>query len=109
MNTLNRQTTATTIRKGIKTIGYYVNCFLVCAFIIGMLLVSGYLDTHYTFKGSVVEIEDDLVVVEDFGGDLWEVYADGYQVGDNVKVYVDDNGTSTYNDDEIVDLKRLDN
>lgn len=109
MNTLNRQTTTTTIRKGIKTIAYYINCFLVCAFIIGLFLIGSYVDTHYTFNGSVVEIEDDLVVVEDFGGNQWGVYADGFQVGDNVKVYVDDNGTSTYNDDEIIDLKRLDN
>jgi hypothetical protein len=89
----------------IHCVGY----ILVCAFVTGMFLVSGYLDTHYSFKGSVVEIENDIVVVEDFGGYQWEVYADGYQVGDNVKVYVDANGTSTYDDDKIVDLKRLDN
>ena len=111
MNTLDRQTVTTTIRKRIKTSGvaYCVNCFLVFAFVTGMFLVSGYLDTHYSFNGSVVEIENDIVVVEDFGGHQWEAYADGYQVGDNVKVYVDDNGTSTYDDDKIVDLKRLDN
>lgn len=111
MNTLDRQTVATTIRKRIKTseVAYCVSCFLIFAFVTGMFLVSGYLDTHYSFKGSVVEIENDIVVVEDFGGHQWEVYADGYQVGDNVKVYVDDNGTSTYDDDKIVNLKRLDN
>jgi len=89
----------------IHCVGY----ILVCAFITGLFLIGGYIDTHYSFKGSVVEVAEDIVVVEDFGGHQWEVYADGYQVGDNVKVYVDDNGTSTYDDDEIIDLKRLDN
>jgi len=111
MNTININTIITAIRREFRRseVFHCIVDLFVCFFIIGLFLIGGYIDTHYSFKGSVVEVAEDIVVVEDFGGHQWEVYADGYQVGDNVKVYVDDNGTSTYDDDKIVDLKRLDN
>ena len=64
-------------------------------------LVGNY-EHHYTRNAEVVEVSDDLIVVEDTCGFEWELYGDGYEVGQQVKMKMFTNYThDTIFDDEI--------
>lgn len=87
--------------KGVKTIAALLLvtiCFCFCS----------YAETHYTRKGIVVEIKDNLVTVEDECGYLWDFEDDGYCIGDRVKLIMDTNHTdSDIFDDKIIDVKEI--
>ena len=64
-------------------------------------LVGNY-EHHYTRDAEVIEVDDDLIVVEDNCGYLWEFYGNGYEVGQQVKMKMFTNYThDTIFDDEI--------
>ena len=64
-------------------------------------LVGNY-EHHYTREAEVVEVSDDLIVVEDNCGYLWEFYGNNYEVGQQVKMKMFTNYThDTIFDDEI--------
>ena len=64
-------------------------------------LVGNY-EHHYTREAEVVEVSDDLIVVEDNCGYLWEFYGNDYEVGQQVKMKMFTNYThDTIFDDEI--------
>ena len=64
-------------------------------------LVGNY-EHHYTREAEVVEVSDDLIVVEDNCGYLWEFYGNDYEVGQQVKMKMFTNYThDTVFDDEI--------
>ena len=64
-------------------------------------LVGNY-EHHYTREAEVIEVSDDLIVVEDNCGYLWEFYGNGYEVGQQVKMKMFTNYThDTIFDDEI--------
>ena len=48
-------------------------------------LVGNY-EHHYTRGAEVVEVSDDLIVVEDNCGYLWEFYGNDYEVGQQVEM-----------------------
>ena len=64
--------------------------------------IVGNYEHHYTREAEVVEVNDELVVVEDNCGYLWEFYGDDYEVGQQVKMKMFTNYThDTIFDDEI--------
>jgi len=56
----------------------------------------------YTQPATVVEVTDNIVTVEDASGNLWDVYADNYEVGQSVTMAVCDNGTEQVEDNEVI-------
>lgn len=74
---------------------------VLLVFIASLGIVGNY-ENHYTRKATVIEVNDDLVVVEDNCGYLWEFYGSGYEVGQQVKMKMFTNYTdNTIFDDEI--------
>lgn len=66
----------------------------------------GYWETHYNRDATVVSVQGQLVTVEDKIGMLWDFYADGYKVGDEVRMLMDNNTTDNIiTDDTIEDVK----
>lgn len=62
----------------------------------------------YAMTTKVVELdrENDVVVCEDFNGNLWEFYGcEDWQIDDIASLLMDDNGTPTIYDDEIVSAR----
>ena len=87
------------MKKYNKIIVGFVMFLLV--FIVLPGLVGNY-EHHYTREAKVVEVSDDLVVVEDNCGYVWEFYGNGYEVGQQVKMKMFTNYThDTIFDDEI--------
>lgn len=88
----------------------------VFEFILGMVIITvvffvipgiaGYIENHYWRDAQVVEIENENVVMEDRIGHIWVFEGDGFEVGDNVKMYMFNNYTdSIITDDEIIKIK----
>ena len=62
----------------------------------------------YALTTKVVELdhENDVVVCEDFNGNLWEFYGcEDWQINDVASLLMNDNGTPTIYDDEIVSAR----
>lgn len=74
--------------------------------IIALFCLCSFIETHYYRNGEVISVSGQLVEVEDFAGLTWEFYADGFRVGDEVRMLMDTNCTdNTVYDDEIVNVK----
>lgn len=76
--------------------------FGLCGVLMNQLLNPA---NTYAMTCEVVELdrENDLVVCEDFNGNLWEFYGcEDWQIDDIASLLMDDNGTPTIYDDEIV-------
>lgn len=69
--------------------------------------VVGYYETHYSIDAEVIENSKGIITFEDKRGEIWEYQTTAdFNVGDNVKLYMDTNGTNnTYYDDIIVNFK----
>lgn len=71
--------------------------------------IGGYIETHYTREAKVVSIENEIIVVEDKIGMLWEFEGDSFEINDDVKMKMFNNYTDeTIKDDEIISIKRVD-
>ena len=79
--------------------------FGLCGVLMNQLLNSA--DTYaLTTKVVKLDRENDVVVCEDFNGNLWEFYGcEDWQIDDIASLLMDDNGTSTIYDDEIVNAR----
>jgi hypothetical protein len=78
--------------------------------ILGLLVASGYLDTHYDTVAEVLSVDDTETLFVDGAGYVWGVYDTDFRKGEFVRLYFDNNTTDyTRNDDKIVKVKRLDN
>jgi len=79
-----------------------VGCAVCLLFIVCFVWFS-YIESHYTRKGEIVELDEcmDIVVIEDTTGNLWECFDDTekFNVGDKVIVKMFTN----YTDDKIED------
>lgn len=66
------------------------------------------LTSHYSLKGTVVYVEDNVVTVMDKYGDFWEFEGTGFEVDDKVKMKMFDNYTeNTILDDEVQKVKKI--
>lgn len=84
------------VRKEVKFVG-------VVALLVLLGLMVNALQS-YSIKGTVVEVNFDEVIIEDVTGELWKVFADDLEVGDEVMLKMNDKGTTNRTDDEVKDL-----
>ena len=90
----------------IEKIKEFISGMSIIGFIIGALLIGGYIDTHYTREATIVDVvSDEVVVIDEFGNES-SFIGDGYKVNDNVTLVIYNNTTmNTTVDDEIIDIK----
>ena len=71
--------------------------------------IAGNIETHYTMTGIVTDIEkNNVVIVEDTTGNIWAIHAEGHAIGENVKIYFDNNFTENDREDDIIEnIKRI--
>lgn len=85
-----------------------IRCAAIAVAVVVMLLVVGrvgYWQTHYYRTGIVVSVEDGIVAVEDTTGNVWEVEADGYAEGEQVRMLMNTQGTDdAITDDTVVSM-----
>lgn len=79
--------------------------------IFGCLCIGGYIDTHYIRDGIIIDRANNILVIEDKGGDIWEWEVDNnsddMKIGDKVAMSMYNNCTDRdITDDEILDLKK---
>ena len=82
---------------------------IMISLLLGVIFLADAKTNYYHKTMEVVKIENDIVVLEDVHGNLWEIEADELKVGDRVECKVNSYGTSFIEDDVIVDLHKLDN
>lgn len=75
------------------------------ALLIAYLALAGLASTRYTRRGTVYAIDGSEVIVEDTCGYLWVCEADGFEVGQEVKLLMTNNSTDTIKDDEVLNIK----
>ena len=79
---------------------------LVMGGMIGMMGITGYIETHYNRECVVIEVKDDYIVLEDKCGYLWEYETDVYKINDKVTLKMHNSYTdNTIEDDVILDIK----
>lgn len=80
---------------------------LIIGFTIFMLIVGrvGYWDLHYEMDCEVVEIVDDVAILKDNTGNLWEVKDTTLELDKTYTVVFFNNNTCTRIDDEIEKIK----
>lgn len=87
-------------------IAFIINVIIFVTIIV-MLLVCNTNNTNtYTVHGKVVTtITDGYCTVVDDGGEEWALYTDGtVEYGDRVVMVLDNMGTNTIYDDEVIDV-----
>ena len=90
----------------IEKIKEFISGMSIIGFIIGALLIGGYIDTHYTRETTINDVVSDEIVVIDEFGDEWSFIGNGYKVNDNVTLVIHNNTTmNTIADDKIIDIK----
>lgn len=65
-------------------------------------------DTHYVIEAKVVDINTatDTVQIEDTHGEVWEFFGvNNFQKNDSIIALMDNQGTSTIYDDEILSVR----
>lgn len=89
-----------------KTIRDMVIVFVPMIFVLGIV---GYTESHYSTRGTIVEVDGMETTIEDRSGNLWIIENDNFKVGDNVEVNFFNNGTDyDRTDDEIIFVKSVD-
>lgn len=73
----------------------------------GLFLVIAILTTFSPAEMSVIDTAENLVSVVDNNGNIWKFEDEGFSVGDNVMVIMNNKGTDTIYDDEIVAVKKV--
>lgn len=65
-------------------------------------------DTNYTMQAKVIDVDttSDTVQIEDSHGEIWEFFGtENFQKDNSVIVLMDNQGTSTVYDDEILSVR----
>ena len=76
--------------------------FLIIA---GLFLFVGYLETHYTVKAKIVEIDGNTYTMETKNGHQFKVEMPEHKVGDTVELHMVTNNTDNFYDDEIEEVE----
>lgn len=89
----------------------FVALLFSVAFIMGLLMTTGYFDTHYTTIATVLKNENNSTFLVDGAGYVWEVVdRPELHKGDFVEIKFFNNTTDyTREDDEIIKITLLDN
>lgn len=59
-----------------------------------------------TTEGTIIEVNNDVVVVETEDGNIWEFYGEGYTVGQTVTVTFSNNGSPDFVKDDTIQWVR---
>ena len=63
-------------------------------------------NSYYPLMATVIEINDNIVMIEDNNGEVWEFEgSEDWQINDICSCIMNDKGTKTIYDDEIVKIK----
>lgn len=73
---------------------------LTAVYFIGGFMAVGYYDSHYTKECDVVRTVDNVIILEDKQGNIWE--CEGFTDKTSVQVSFFDNHTQAIEDDIIV-------
>lgn len=84
----------------------YVLTFIVSC--IGIICLDSKADeiedpeSYYPLTTVVTELDDGVATVEDFNGNLWQINADDFEVGDICTLIMNGNGTAEIYDDAVI-------
>ena len=82
---------------------------LICVIVVGVFGFLGGVESTYSRKATVTEVEGGIVTVVDDSGLLWYYLDEGIdEVGDEVVLIMNDQHTNDVFDDEIQKVKRWD-
>ena len=59
----------------------------------------------YDIHAQVSKVENSTVQVVDSAGYVWEVYAAGFNQGDDVVITIDTNRTDSITDNQVIDIR----
>ena len=80
---------------------------LICGCVIGVLGFLGGVESTYSRKATVVEVDGEVVSVVDGSGMMWDYLDEGLdKVGDEVVLIMNDQHTDNVFDDVIQKVKR---
>jgi len=68
--------------------------------------ITGYIETHYTREAKVTEVAGATITVEDTTNNVWSFEGDGFTVGDEVTLKMDNSCTDSIYDDVIVKVEK---
>lgn len=80
---------------------------VIVVLILGVFRIMVKVDRTYTRQATVVSVENNVIMFEDTTGNVWEWVDKGYKynVGDQVRMMMDNNSTiDVIEDDEIVKI-----
>lgn len=78
---------------------------LVVVCLLGCVGIANTIESTYTRNGVVISVKDNIVMVEDRSGFLWELETDELKEGQEVVLKMNDNHTDIITDDVIVNYK----
>lgn len=67
----------------------------------------GWWECHYYREATVISVENELVTVKDGIGKKWRFTGEGYKVGDEVRMLMDNNTTDSIISDDIIEEVEL--
>ena len=88
------------MRKAITTI-------IITVIMLTMFYASTWIETHYTRKATVIEVNDNIVTVVDDTNNFWSFEGTEFNVNDKVTMTMDSMNTDlNIYDDEIIDVEK---
>lgn len=82
---------------------------ILIVIVIGILLIGGYSDTHYSVQADVYQIDNNSILLIDGAGYIWEVTdrPDLCHKGQSVKIYFNNNCTDYTREDDIIERVKV--
>lgn len=72
------------------------------------LLVCSNIETTYTREATVIAVEEDIIIAEDFSGNEWEFFGDGFFEGEIIKLVMDNNNNDlNIANHKVKDVKKI--
>ena len=88
----------------------WIQGLLIAIIFILILNFCSIVETTYTQNATVIQVKNNIILIEDKKGYVWEFKASEFSVGDKVKLTMDNNHTDLIiNDDKIKQIKKIDN
>ena len=76
---------------------------IIISLILIAILLMGIVQTYYTRKATIVDVQNTTIIVEDKIGHRWEFKGEDYNIGEHITLVMNTNSTENYiSDDKIV-------
>lgn len=86
----------------------WMQALLMAVVFILILGLCSIIETTYTQKATVIEVENNIILMEDKSGHVWEFEASEFSVGDEVELVMNNNHTDLIlEDDKIKKIKKI--